>query len=193
MAKSCYTVFNAPKSTPHHDLAVSSLLLHYESTPCYLGISLSDNKAEQNSVMLQKASWASYALRSMIDSTVAAKVVNKLYEQLIEPILLYAVELWLPFIHPRMVDKWGPIETFASPSSQFIYPHYNLNESTPVLAVRAELGQYPTFVSGISCLASYMSYITQDTAPPLSTKLSLPKESWLPNPNIIGGLTPGVS
>ena len=142
------------------------------SAPCYLGVSLSDNKAEQNSVMLQKASWASY-------STVAAKVVNKLYEQLIEPILLYAVEQWLPYIHPRMVDKSGPVETCASPSSQlstedtlkkFIYPHYNLNASTPVLAVRAELGQYPTFVSGISCLASYMSYISQDTAPPLIRK-----------------------
>ena len=118
----------------------------------------------------------------MIDSTVAAKVVNKLYEQLIEPILPYAVEQWLPFIHPRMVDKSGPIDTFATPSSQlstedmwkkFIYPHYGLNESTPVLAVRAELGQYPTFVSGISRLASYMSYITQDTAPPLIRKAVL--------------------
>ena len=79
----------------------------------------------------------------------------------------------------RMVDKSGPVETFASPSSQlsteetwkkFIYPHYNLNASTLVLAVRAELGQYPTFVSGISRLASYMSYISQDTAPPLIRK-----------------------
>ena len=175
MAKSCYSVFNTPKSTSHRDLAVSNQLLRYESAPSYVGVSLSDNKAEQNSVMLQKASRASYALRSLLDSTVAAKVVNKLYEQLIEPILLYAVEQWLPYIHPRMVDKSGPIETFASPSSQlstedtwkkFIYPHYNLNASTLVLAVRAELGQYPTFVSGISRLASYMSYISQDTAPP---------------------------
>ena len=53
---------------------------------------------------------------------------------------------------------------------KFIYPHYNVNASTPVLAVRTELGQYPTFVSGISRLASYMSYISQDTAPPLIRK-----------------------
>ena len=75
-----------------------------------------------------------------------------------------------------MVDKFGPINTFFTPASQlstedtwkkFIYPHYGLNESTPVLAVRAELVQYPTFISGISRLASYMSYITEDTAPPL--------------------------
>ena len=119
MAKSCYSVFNTPKSTSHRDLAVSNQLLHYEAAPCYLGVSLSDNKAEQNfSAILQKASRASYALRSMLDSAVAAKVVNKLYEQLIEPILLYAVEQWLPYIHPCMVDKSGPVKTFASPSSQ---------------------------------------------------------------------------
>ena len=56
--------------------------------------------------MLQKASRVSYALRSMVDNTVAAKVVNKLYEQFIEPILLYTV-VWLinlvlskPLLHP---------------------------------------------------------------------------------------------
>ena len=179
MTKSCYSVFNTPKSTVHRDIVVQDQPLRYESTPCYLGVCMSDIKAAQNSVMLQKASRATYALRSMLDNTVAAKVVNKLYEQLIEPILLYAVEQWLPYIHPRMVDKSGPVETFASPSSQlsteyvwkkFIYPHYNLHASTPILAVRAELGQYPTFVAGISRLASYMSYITQDTAPPLIRK-----------------------
>ena len=179
MTKSCYSVFNAPKSIVPKDIVVQDQLLRYESAPCYLGVCMSDVKAEQNSVMLQKASRATYALRSMLDNTVAAKVVNKLYDQLIEPILLYAVEQWLPYIHPRMVDKSGPIETFASPSSQlstedtwkkFIYPHYNLHASTPIFAVRAELGQYPTFVAGISRLASYMSYISQDTAPPLIRK-----------------------
>ena len=110
----------------------------------------------------------------MIDSTAAATVINKLFEQLIEPILLYAVEQWIPYIHHRKVDKSGPIDTFSTLSSQlttedmwkkFIYPHYNLNESTPVLAVRAEFGSYPTFMAGISRLAKYMSYISQEEAP----------------------------
>ena len=106
MHKLCYTIFNAPSSTHHPDLAVTGQLLSYESKPCYLGVCLSDNKAEQNSIMLQKASRVSYALRSMVDNTVAAKVVNKLYEQFIEPILLYTV-VWLinlvlskPLLHP---------------------------------------------------------------------------------------------
>ena len=175
MHKLCYTVFNTPSSTPHPDLAVTGQLLCYESKPCYLGVCLPDNKAEQNSIMLQKASRASYALPFVINNTVAAKVVNKLFEQLIEPILLYAIEQWLHYIHPCKVDKSGPIATFSTPSSQlptedtwkkFIYPHYYLNESTPVLAVQAEFGSYPTFVASISGLAKYMSYITQEAAPP---------------------------
>ena len=197
LAKSCYTVFNAPRSTSHHDLAVSSQLLRYESNPCYLGVSLSDNRAEQNYVMLQKASRASYALRST-----ALLLPRWLINSMNNSLSPFSSTRWSSG-SPRMVDKSGPIETFASPSSQlstedtwkkFIYQHYNLNESTPVLAVRAELGQHPTLVFGISRLTGYMSSITQDTAPPpLSSKLSLPKKSWLPSPNIIGGLTPGVS
>ena len=180
---SCAILYLTPPASTHYpDLAVTGPLLRYESKPCYLGVCLSDNKAEQNSIMLQKASRASYALRSMIDNTVAAKVVNKLYEHLIEPILLYAVVQWLPHIHPRMVDKSSTIETFSTPSSQlptednwkkFIYPHYLLNESTPVLAVRVEFGSYPTFIAGISRLAKYMSYITQEAAPPLVRKAVL--------------------
>ena len=167
---------------PHPDIAITGQLLWYDPKPCYLGVCLSDIKAEQNSIMLQKASRAAYALRSMIDSTAAATVTNTLFEQLIEPILLYAVEQWLPYIHPRKVDKSGPIDTFSALSSQlttedvwkkFIYPYYNLNESTPVLAVRAEFGSYPIFVAGISRLAKYMSYISQEEAPPLVRKAVL--------------------
>ena len=124
----------------------------FDLKPCYLEVCLLDNKSEQNSIMLQKASRDAYGLRSMIDNTAVATVINKLFEQLIEPILLYVVEQWLPYIHPRKVDKFDPIDTFSSLSSQlnteevwkrFIYSHYTLNETTPVLAVCTEIGSYP--------------------------------------------------
>ena len=139
----------------------------------------------------------------MIDSTTAATDINKLFKQLMKSILLYAVAQWLPYIHPRKVDKSGPIHTFSTLSSQlttedvwkrFIYPHYNLHESTPVLAVRAEFGSYPTFVAGISRLAKYMSYISQEEAPPSwFVKLSSPRRSWHPRTNSTGGPTHGES
>ena len=171
--KSCYTVYNAPKTVSCSDIAINGQLLRFDPKPCYLEVCLSDNKSEQNSIMLQKAFRAAYGLRSMIDNTAVAAVINKLFEQLIEPILLYAVEQWLPYIHPRKVDKFDPIDTFSSLSCQlnteegwkrFIYSHYTLNETTPVLAVRAEIGSYPTFIAGISRLAKYMLYITDEGA-----------------------------
>ena len=90
----------------------------------------------------------------------------------------------------------------ATPSSQlptedtlkkFIYPHYLLDESTPVLAVRAEFGSYSTFVAGISRLAKYMSYITQEAAPPLVRKAVLTQRLSPQKPNLTGGLIHGAS
>ena len=172
--KSCCTIYNAPSSASRSDIAIHDQLLLYDPKPCYLGVCLS-NKADQNSIMLQKASRAACALRSMIDNTAAASVINKLFEQLIEPILLYAVEQWLPYTHPRKVDKLGPIDTFSALSSQlnteevwkkFIYSHYTLSETTPVLAVHVEIGSYPTFVAGMSPVWPNTSLTSHRRKPP---------------------------
>ena len=71
-----------------------------------------------NSVMFRKASKAAFALSSMLSPTTSATLINKLFSQLIEPILLYAAEQWIPYVHPRKVDKIGITPTFASPTSQ---------------------------------------------------------------------------
>ena len=131
LSKSCYTLYNAPKTATHSDIAINGELLRYEPKPCYLGVCLSDNKSEPNSIMLQKSSRASYALRSMIDNTTVATVVNKLFAHLIELILLYAVEQWLPYIHPRKVEKSDPIDTFSSLSSQLTLRKCGKDSSTP--------------------------------------------------------------
>ena len=54
--------------------------------------------------MLKKASRTAFALSSMLDNTVSATTINKLFNQLIEPILLYRVEQWLPYIQTQ--EKW---------------------------------------------------------------------------------------
>ena len=53
------------------------------------------------------------------------------------------------------------------------YAHYFLHTSTPTLAVRAELGAYPTYIPGIARLANYMSYLCSQDAPPLVSKAIL--------------------
>ena len=76
----------------------------------------------------------------------------------------------------------GPTATYASLTTQLamghvwkdmVYAHYSLHTSTPTLAVRAELGAYPTYIPGISRLSNYMSYLCSTEAPPLVSKAPL--------------------
>ena len=86
------------------------------------------------------------------------------------------MEQWIPYIHPRKVDKLGPTTTFASTTSQLntedvwkrmVYSHYQLSITTLAIAVRSELGSTPTYIPGIACLAKYLSYINGPGVPPL--------------------------
>ena len=182
ISKSCYTIFNGTTATPKPDIPIADQLFRYDPSPCYLGLCLSDSKQDLNKVMLRKATKAAFALRSMLDNTASATLLNTLYAQLIEPILLYGVEQWLPYIHPRKVAKEGPTATYASSTTQLptdqiykdmAYAHYFLHTSTPTLAVRAELGAYPTYIPGIARLANYMSYLCSPDVPPLVSKAIL--------------------
>ena len=136
----------------------------------------------------------------MLTPTTSATLINKLFSQLIEPILLYAAEQWIPYVHPRKMDKIGITPTYASPTSQLntediwkrmVYSHYHLNATTPTLAVRSELGYFPAYIPGISRLANYMAYICSPCPPPPPW---LPRQLWFtyrPYQNSHGGTTPG--
>ena len=58
-----------------------------------------------------------------------------------------------------------------------VYAHYSLHTSTPILATRAEQGAYPTYIPGISCLTTNMSYPCSLTAPPLISKALLVQQA----------------
>ena len=89
--KSCYTVFNDPHSTKS-DIVIQGQMLKFDPHPCYLGVCLSNDRLELNSVMIHKASKAAFALSTMLSPSTSATLLNRLFSQLIEPILLYAVE-----------------------------------------------------------------------------------------------------
>ena len=179
--KSCYTVFNDPHSTKS-DIVIQGQMLKFDPHPCYLGVCLSNDRLELNSVMIRKASKAAFALSTMLSPSTSATLLNRLFSQLIEPILLYAVEQWIPYMHPRKVERLGPTATFGSLSSQLntedvwkrmVYSHYQLGATTPILAVRSELGSPPTFIPGIARLAKYLGYLTSPDAPPLVARAVL--------------------
>ena len=178
-AKSCYNIYHNKNSTPPTDLLVHDQVLKYNNKPCYLGLCISASKADKNSIMIRKATKAAFALRSMLDNTVSAKVINQLFTQLIKPILMYGVEQWLPYIHPRKIEQEERIQTFSSLNTQLpteqtwkdiVYSQYSLHTTTPTLGVHAELGSFQTFVPCICQLTNYASYICSPTAPPLIHK-----------------------
>ena len=115
----------------------------------------------------------------MLDNTASAKTINQLFSQLIEPVLLYGAEQWLPYIHPRKIHQLGPKGTFTVNPTQLsteqvwkdlVYSYYSLPTSTPVLAVRAELGAFPTYIQGMCGVANYMAYLCNPDCPPLTAK-----------------------
>ena len=91
-----------------------------------------------------------------------------------------------PYIHPRKVAQSSPTDTYASLTTQLdtkqiwkdmVYAHYSLHTSTPILATRAEMGAYPTYIPGIPRLSNYMSYLCGPTAPPLISKALLVQQA----------------
>ena len=148
ISKSCYTAYNTSQ-TNHQAIIIDGKALPYESNPCYLGLCMSGSKYDLNMVMLKKATRAAFALSSMLDNTASAQTIAKLFNQLIEPILLYGAEQWLTYIHPRKVEQVGSTKTFAYLNTQLsteqvwkgmTYSHYSLYTTTTVLGVRADLG-----------------------------------------------------
>ena len=181
--KSCFTVFNDPQSNKS-DIVIQGQTLKFDPRLCYLGMCLSNDRLDLNSVMIRKASKAAFALSTMLSSSTSATLLNRLFSQLIEPILLYAVEQWIPYMHPRKVEKPGPTATFGSLSSQLntediwkrmVYSHYQLSATTPIIAV----GLPPNLIPGIARLAKYLAYINGPEAPPLVAKAVMVHRSLL--------------
>ena len=152
--------------------------------------------------MIRKATKAAYALSATLDNCASATIINKLYSQLIEPILLYGAEQWLPYTHPRKINQVGPTETFANLNTQLptemvwkgmIYSHYSLHKTTPTLGVRAELGAFPTYILAIQRLTNYMAYLADPELHPLAAKAKIVQQSLAADkkPNSPGGTTHG--
>ena len=181
LQKCCYTVFNDPQ-TNRSDIVIQGQTLKYDPCPCYLGMCLSNNRSDLNSVMIRKASKAAFALSTMLSSSTSATLLNRLFSQLIEPILLYAVEQWIPYVHPRKVEKLGPTITFGSITAQLntedvwkrmVYSHYQLSTTTPhhCSQIRVGVPPPPTYIPGIARLA----YINGPEAPPVARAVMVQK------------------
>ena len=107
MAKSKLLIFNGTKSsTKKHQAHIDSLSLNGQKLErvysyCYLGIDISStgsfNIAVKN--LKTKAMRALITLKRMIDrSTLSFKSCCTLFDALVKPIMLYAVQIWFPLL-----------------------------------------------------------------------------------------------
>ena len=87
------------------------------------------------------------------------KILLKLFDSMISPILLYGCELWEPYLN-QDIDKWdaNPIEKVHT---QFIKRILGVNRSTTNILVRGDLGRHSLQSKCIIKNIRYIKYIKQ--------------------------------
>jgi hypothetical protein len=134
----------------------------------YLGLTLyaTENPFKGTSALAQGARRALFALTSRCRALGIRDfpTLTSLYDTFVRPILLYASEVWLPYIpvysQPDYHDvkKWHTACPLGeSLHSQFLRFALRLRPSTPLAALYHETGRYPNAIEGITRLLKYTS------------------------------------
>ena len=107
----------------------------------YLGITIHKKNCSFNPALKYlrtKAVRAPYALRSKVDiSKLPISIALKLFDALIKPMLLYASEVWEPFVKNNP-DDWDKSEI----EKKFLKQLLGVNRSTTTVMVRGELDKH---------------------------------------------------
>ena len=110
----------------------------------YLGITIHKKNCSFNPALKYlrtKAVRALYALRSKVDiNKLPIPIATKLFDALIKPILLYASEVWEPFVK-NSPDDWDKNE-IEKTYTQFLKQILGVNRTTTTAMVRGELNKY---------------------------------------------------
>ena len=110
----------------------------------YLGITIHKKNCSFNPALKYlrtKAVRALYALRSKVDiNKLPIPIATKLFDALIKPILLYASEVWEPFVKNNP-DEWDKNE-IEKTYTQFLKQLLGVNRSTTTVMVRGEMNKH---------------------------------------------------
>ena len=110
----------------------------------YLGITIHKKNCSFNSALKYlrtKALRAIYALRAKVDiNKLPIPIATKLFDALIKPILLYASEVWEPFVK-NISEEWDKNE-IEKTYTQFLKQVLGVNRSTTTVMVRGELNKH---------------------------------------------------
>ena len=110
----------------------------------YLGITIHKKNCSFNPALKYlrtKALRAIYGLRSKVDiNKLPIPIATKLFDVLIKPILLYASEVWEPFVK-NISEEWDKNE-IEKTYTQFLKQVLGVNRSTTTIMVRGELKKH---------------------------------------------------
>ena len=132
----------------------------------YLGIKFKPSGSFQFAVgeLIDKANKAWYAISNVLyqHKKLAVKKALQLFDSLIRPILLYAVEFWLPFVIPKkrfntfnsLIKFW---ENFSPEvvNQKVCRMLLSVHKKCSRLAVLGELGRYPLLVPALKLCLKY--------------------------------------
>ena len=127
----------------------------------YLGISVSNKNCSFTPTLEDlscKANKAIYALLSKLPLNLTpVKVLIKMFDTCIAPILLYGSEVWGPFINNDW-EKWDSTQ-IEKVHTQFLKRILGVNRSTTNVLVRSELGRHSLLENITTRNINYIKYI----------------------------------
>ena len=125
--------------------------------------------------MESKALKATYALLR-VSKGAPISVAKKLFDQLITPVHTYGAELWLPYVCPRAITKYGIIDTFNNhqntlqcDKNKLMYLKYSLgmHRTASNFAIIGETATHPLYIKAITAAIKYYKRLIHPEAPTL--------------------------
>ncbi len=126
-----------------HNFYLDTTKLQHTKNYTYLGLNITYTGNLNMAVkdLRDKARRAFYAIKRNIRIYIPTEIWLKIFQFVLEPIILYGSEIWGPKLNNEF-DKWDKtiIESFHS---EFCKSILQVQRKTPNNLCRAELGQYP--------------------------------------------------
>ena len=119
--KSKMVVYNKPRNRESHHWVVDNLILEEVDSYTYLGLDITSKgrACVCNNSLVGKGRRAMYSLFGIIKE-IPVRLALKLFKQLIQPILLYGAEIWLPYTQQFRLRRLSTTEAFWSSSAQHL-------------------------------------------------------------------------
>ena len=138
----------------------------------YLGITISSKNCSLNKTLNNltvKANRALFSLKTNLNLLkMPIKLLLKIFDTMIEPILLYGAEIWVP-AGKYTCDKWDKTE-IEQQHTWLLKQTLGLNRSVPNNMVRAKFVRMPLIMNAHARVWNYIKYLKKKVEKPLVQK-----------------------